>query len=386
MKIQAVRHAVAPLQSDIRNAVIDFSQMTVSVVAVESDVTRNGRALVGYGFNSNGRYAQAGILDARILPRLMAAEAQEYLDEDGRLDPLRAWDIMMKGEKPGGHGDRSVAVGTVDMALWDLAAKIEDKPLYQVLRERFGCRTSGNEVFVYAAGGYYYPAKDRQQLREEMRGYLDMGYDTVKMKIGGASLDEDVKRIDAVLAEVGDASRVAVDANGRFDLEAGLSFLAAIDVYGLKWLEELGDPLDYALNQVFCERAASPIATGENLFSMQDTRNLLRYGGMRADRDILQMDPVLSYGLPEYLRSLAALRQAGWSPSRCVPHGGHQFALHIACAFGLGGNESYPHVFKPFGGFGDNVAISDGRVRIPDNPGVGFELKQDLMAVFTAIP
>jgi len=385
MKITSIRHAVAPLRSEIRNAAIDFSQMTVSVVAVESDTIRDGRPVVGYGFHSNGRYAQPGILDTRIVPRLMAARSEDYTDPTGRLDPLRAWDIVMTGEKPGGHGDRSVAVGTVDMALWDLASKLEEKPLFQLLRERFATGTSGNEVYVYAAGGYYYPGKDIEQLREEMRGYLAMGYDTVKLKIGGAALEEDVRRVDAVVEEVGKTGCVAVDANGRFDLSRGLAYIEALDGYGLKWLEELGDPLDYALNQAFCERAESPIATGENLFSMQDARNLLRYGGMRPDRDFLQMDPVLSYGLPEYLRMLSALKQAGWPQSRCMPHGGHQFALHIACAFGLGGNESYPRVFEPFGGFGDDLAIEHGRIRVPDVPGVGFELKRDLMEVFNRI-
>jgi hypothetical protein len=74
---------------------------------------------------------------------------------------------------------------------------------------------------------------------------------------------------------------------------------------------------------------------------------------LRADRDILQFDPALSYGLVAYLRTLAMLDAHGWSPRRCVPHGGHQFALNIAVGLGLGGNESYPDVFAPFGGFAD---------------------------------
>jgi L-alanine-DL-glutamate epimerase-like enolase superfamily enzyme len=127
------------------------------------------------------------------------------------------------------------------------------------------------------------------------------------------------------------------------------------------------------------------IATGENLFSMQDARNLVRHGGLRPDRDVLQLDPALSYGLVEYLRTLEMLKGQGWSPRRCVPHGGHQFALNIAVGLQLGGNESYPQVFAPFGGFADNCPVVDGRVRLPHIPGIGFEAKNDLWAVMKTL-
>ena len=103
---------------------------------------------------------------------------------------------------------------------------------------------------------------------------------------------------------------------------------------------------------------------------------------MCADRDILQMDPVLSYGLVEYLRMLKVLKQHGWSPRQCIPHGGHQFALNIASGLKLGGNESYPRVFAPFGGFADSTPIERGYVAIPAMPGIGFEDKRELMKVF----
>jgi L-alanine-DL-glutamate epimerase-like enolase superfamily enzyme len=252
---------------------------------------------------------------------------------------------MMANEKPGGHGERSVAVGVLDMALWDLVGKIECKPLCAVLAERYRRCEAEAEVYVYAAGGYYYPGEGTERLQDEMRGYLDLGYDTVKMKIGGAPLQEDVRRIEAVLDLVGDGRHLAVDANGRFDEAAALRYGEALAPYGLKWYEEPGDPLDFELNRTVSEASTTPIATGENLFSHQDARNLIRYGGLRAERDFLQMDPALSYGLVEYLRTIDMIERHGWSRRRCIPHGGHQFALHIAAGLGLGGNESYPGVF-----------------------------------------
>jgi L-alanine-DL-glutamate epimerase-like enolase superfamily enzyme len=382
MQILDIRERTVPIASPIANAYIDFSKMTCSIVAVVTDVVRDGAPVVGYGFNSNGRYGQGALLRERLLPRLAAAEPGELLNDEGtNLDPLRIWAIAMRNEKPGGHGERSVAMGTLDMAVWDAAAKIEGKPLYRLLAERFGDGAPEEKVWVYAAGGYYDPGKGLGALQDEMRGYLDRGYAQVKMKIGGAPLAEDLKRIEAVLAVVGDASRLAVDANGRFDLAAALAYAAALEPYGLLWFEEAGDPLDYALQAELSARYGGSMATGENLFSHQDARNLLRYGGLNPQRDWLQFDCALSYGLVEYLRTLRVLAENGWSNRRVVPHGGHQMSLNIAAGLKLGGNESYPDVFQPFGGFADGCEVADGFVRLPESPGVGFEAKSQLHAL-----
>ncbi|MGI9253257.1 MAG: mandelate racemase/muconate lactonizing enzyme family protein [Thermomicrobiales bacterium] len=386
MRILDVREDVAPISSTIRNAYIDFSKMTVSVVAVITDVIRDGQPVVGYGFNSNGRYAPQGLLRERILPRLREADPEDLLTEAGdTIDPHRCWAIMMTGEKPGGHGERSVAVGTVDMALWDAAAKIAGVPLWRLLADRYRGGVADERVWVYAAGGYYQPGKNLGALQDEMRSYLDMGYADVKMKIGGDSLAEDLRRIEAVLEVVGSGEHLAVDANGRFDLPTALAYGDALAPYGLRWYEEAGDPLDYDLQAELGRRYPLPLATGENLFSMQDARNLLRYGGMRPDRDVLQFDCALSYGLVEYLRTLDAMADLGWSPRRVVPHGGHQMSLNMAAGLGLGGNESYPGIFQPFGGFADDLPVEDGYVGLPQTPGIGFERKPRLMEVFARL-
>jgi D(-)-tartrate dehydratase len=382
MRITAIRDIVAPIKSDIANAWIDFSTMTASVVAVVTDVVVDGRPVVGFGFNSNGRYAPQGLLRERFIPRLLGASPEEIQGEDGLLDPHRAWAAMMKNEKPGGHGERSVAVGVLDMALWDALAKAKGVPLWRLLADRYRGGEADPTAWVYAAGGYYYPGKGVGALQDEMRSYLDRGYSTVKMKVGLVPLDEDVARIEAVLAVLGgDGSRLCVDVNGRFTLEEAIRFGRAVAPYGLRWYEEPVDPLDYLAHAALATTYDGVLATGENLFSHQDARNLIRHGGLRPDRDILQFDPALSYGLVEYLRTLEVLRAHGWSPRRCVPHGGHQFALNIAVGLGLGGNESYPDVFAPFGGFADAVPVQDSRVAMPDVPGIGFEAKTALYAV-----
>ncbi|GAA5071169.1 mandelate racemase/muconate lactonizing enzyme family protein [Roseibacterium beibuensis] len=380
MRIIDIREVTKPIASPIRNAYIDFSKMTASLVAVVTDEFRDGRRVVGYGFNSNGRYGQGGLIRERFRDRVLEADPDSLLDDTGLIDPSKVWAAMMVNEKPGGHGERSVAVGTIDMAVWDAVAKLAEKPLFHMLAESEG-RAPEPRVFVYAAGGYYYPGKDDTQLRAEMRSYLDRGYTVVKMKIGGASIDEDKRRIEAVLDEIGTEAQLAVDANGRFDLETGIAYAKMLRDYPLFWYEEVGDPLDYQLQAALSEFYPGPMATGENLFSHQDARNLLRYGGMRPDRDWLQFDCALSYGLVEYKRTLEVLDQLGWSRRRCIPHGGHQMSLNIAAGLGLGGNESYPDLFQPYGGFPDGVAVEDGHITMPDLPGIGFDGKSDLISV-----
>jgi len=386
LRIVDIRETVVPIKSQIRNAFIDFSQMTVSVLALVTDVLRDGKPVVGFGFNSNGRYAPSGLLRDRFIPRLKAANSRALLNDAGdNFEPARVWDVLMRNEKPGGHGERSVAVGVVDMAVWDAVAKMAGVPLYRLLGDRYRGGVVDAKVFVYAAGGYYYPEKDLTALQNEMSGYLGLGYSVVKIKIGGAPLAEDLRRIEAVLKILKTPDQLAVDANGRFDLDTAIAYAHALAPYKLRWYEEPGDPLDYDLQAKLAPHYAGPMATGENLFSMQDARNLIRYAGLRSDRDVLQFDCALSYGLVEYLRILDMLKEHDWSPMRCIPHGGHQMSLNIAAGLGLGGNESYPGIFQPFGGFADGIPVENSYVRLPDIPGIGFEAKNELFGVMKGL-
>ena len=382
MKITNIIEETKSISSNIKNAYIDFSKMTISVVAVCSNVVKNGKPLIGYGFNSNGRYGQGYLIRERFAPRLLEANTNEILNDEGtNFDPIKMWNVMMKNEKPGGHGERSVAVGTIDMAIWDLISKIEDKPLFQMLAERYGDGVPNRKVFVYAAGGYYWPNQGINGLTDEIKKYLDLGYSVVKKKIGGASLSEDCKRIEAVLKILGPEDQLAVDANGRFDLETAIEYGKALSNYNLFWYEEPGDPLDFELHKELSKHYLYPLATGENLFSVHDARNLIRYAGMRKDKDWLQFDCALSYGLVEYLKIIEMLKENKWDVSRCIPHGGHQMSLAIAAGLGLGGNESYPDLFQPYGGFPDGVRVEKSFVTLPEITGIGFEGKSDLFSV-----
>ena len=386
MKIIEIQEKTVPISSEIQNAYINFKKMDCSVVAIKTDIKKDGKFITGYGFHSNGRYAVSELLTKRFIPRLKESKKEDVLNSEGdNFSPEKIWKILMKNEKPGGHGERSTAVGAIDMAIWDIVSKIENVPLYEYLAKKYGDGTFKNKIFVYAAGGYYYPGKDIQMLQDEMKSYMDLGFTTVKMKIGGASLSDDLKRIESVLKLVGDGKNLCVDANGRFDLKTAIEYGKALEPLNLKWYEEAGDPLDFDLNSELSKNYKNSLATGENLFSMQDSRNLIRYGGMRKNIDWLQFDCSLSYGLVEYLRTLQMLKDNNWSSTRVIPHGGHQISCNIAAGLNLGGNEIYPSLFQPFGGFPDLSTVMDSYVTFPKFIGMGYENKKKLIDLLSKL-
>jgi len=370
--------------SRYRDAGIPSGGLTTSIVAVVTDVVRGGRPIVGYGFASVGRFAQGGLIRERFAPRLLGAP--DLMNPEGtNLDPFRAWSVMMAGEKPGGHGERCVAVGTVDMAVWDAAAKIADLPLHRFLAERAGGPPlAADTVAVYAGGGYYYPADDVSRLSDELRWFLDHGYTRAKIKIGGAALEQDLRRVEAA-AKLIPTSGLAVDAMNAYDARGSREAATALAPHRLWWFEDICDPLDLETHAAVAASYPHPIAAGEALFSRAEARLLDRYGGLRRDRDILLFDPVHCYGIPGYLDIIRCLEERGWPRRAFWPHGGHLFALHLAAALGLGGAEVNPLSFGPFGGLPDGDAPVEGRTAPPQVAGIGFELKPDLSRLFATL-
>jgi D(-)-tartrate dehydratase len=382
MRITAIREVAVPINSTIRNAVFDFSEMTTSVVAVTTDVMREGRLVTGFAFNSTGRYACGAQMRDRLIPRIMKAPPDSLLNPAGdNLDPEKILACMMQREKPGGHTERSVAIGTIEVACWDAVAKIADQPLHAVLAARYNNGHVPEKVPCYVGGGWYAPGKGIRELQDEIRMRIDEGYTTMKIKVGGMSIPEDVKRVEAGIAVVGASDRLAVDANAGFNRARALQYAQALKPFKLRWFEEPTDPLDYALLEDVASIYDSPIGTGENLFSTQDIENLVRFGGMRPDRDIIQIDVPQSYGIVQFSRTLDMLKRHKWQRHSIFPHGGNQMTLAIVGGFGLGGCEAYPDVFGVFAGFADGAKVENGYLKLSDRPGIGFEAQNQLYAV-----
>jgi L-alanine-DL-glutamate epimerase-like enolase superfamily enzyme len=351
-----------------------------------TDVLREGRPVVGYAFNSTGRYACGAQMRDRFIPRILKMAPEALLDATGaNFDPEKILAAMMRREKPGGHTERSVAIGTIEVACWDAVAKIAGKPLHRVLAERYNGGRIIDKVPCYVGGGWYEPGKGIPQLQDEIRDKLDQGYEVMKIKVGGAPIAEDIARVEAALKIVQSSRHLAVDANAGFNRERALAYGKALAPYHLKWFEEPTDPAGFALLNEFIEVYGAAVGTGENLFSTQDVENLVAFGGLRAGIDYIQTDVPQSYGIVQFSRTLAMLAQRGWSRSSIFPHGGNQMTLQLVGGFGLGGCEAYPGVFGMFAGFADDAVVENGWLKLPQRPGIGFEAQNQLYAVMKSL-
>jgi len=375
MRIVDIRETSVRINSTLANSSIDFSEMTTSVVAVITDVKRDGKPVVGFAFNSTGRYACGAQMRARFIPRILKAPPQSLLDAAGdNFAPEKILGVMLQNEKSGGHSERSVGIGTIEVAVWDAVAKIAEKPLHRVLAERYNSGKIAQKVFCYVGGGWYAPGKTTKDLQDEMKGHLDSGYTMVKMKVGGMPLNDDLTRVEAVKSILPDGGKLAVDANSKFFRDDALAYARGLKPFGLRWFEEPCDPLDFALLAEIASVYDAPLSTGENLFSTQDVENLVRFGGLKPQRnDVIQIDPPQAYGIVQYARTLDMLARHRWPRTLMFPHGGNQMSLAIAGGFGLGGAESYPGVFGDFGGFADDAKLESGYLKLSDRPGIGFE-------------
>ena len=384
MKIISVEERTIPLGSDTANAAISFQNMTASAVVVEIETGR-GR-FKGLGFSSYGRYSHGGLLRERFIPRLINITSGIRGETSIQL-LANVWDILMTNEKEGGHGERSGAVGVLETALWDAVAKSEDLPLWALLERDVGHSGDNGlpagKTAIYASGGHYRSgSSDATEVAEEAKQSLGAGYGWFKLKVGGATQAIDIARLEAAVEAAESSSLIAVDANCAYGGETGATQLNEIDQIGLRWIEEPVDPLDYLALSGCSQSLKTPIATGENIFSQADSRNLLHYGGLRPGIDKLQMDFVLAYGLTEYLRMIADAETLGWSRRDFVPHAGHQVALHAAAGIGLGGHETAAVSGGPFSRVSDDTVVQDGIASLSDTPGTGIENKPELFKLF----
>ncbi len=386
MKICDIREKAVKLDVSLRNAAFSLDEMTTSIVAVITDVIREGAPVIGYGFNSTGRYACGAQMRDRFIPRLLKQPPDSLIDQErGNFDPGAAIKAMMTGEKPGGDMERSVGIGTIEVAIWDAMAKIAEKPLHQFIAEWYGLGPATGSMFCYVGGGWYQPGKTVDDLKDEMRAHLDNGYTLVKTKVGGASLREDIERIEAILSIVDDSGSLAVDANCGLTPEQSLSYAAALKPFNLRWFEEPVHPVKFEALANFVGQYENPVATGENLFTIEDQENLLCFGGMRSGSDIVQIDIPQSYGIDQCHRSLTMLERYGWTAESVVPHGGNQMSLAVARGFGMAMCEAYPNVFGVFSGYADDSRVEDGYLITPDRPGIGFEGQTKLFSLFASL-
>ena len=360
MKIVDLRERTVSIAAPMRNAAIAFGEMTASAVAMVSDT-----GITGYAFDSIGRYGKGALLRERFFPRVLGKSFDEL------IDPPAVARAAMANEKSGGHGERPGAVALLEAAAWDLRAKGQGVPLWRCLADYYRTKGSGT-IAAYASCGHF---RTDDVLTDEVRRAVDAGYRCVKIKVAG-DVDADLKRLERASAALPAGTQWAVDANGAAVSEG---WFDAMSPFKLAWIEEPAPPLDFERLAALAS-LGQPIATGENLFSFDDARNLVRYGGLQRERDFIQVDPLLAYGVDEYVRILKL-----WPRKQVMPHAGHLFNAHCVAAFGLGMAEAAPDASLVYGGYWDGVRVEAGSVKIPDVPGAGFEAKANLFAVLETL-
>lgn len=304
----------------------------------------------------------------------------EYLDTfrglllgENPLETERLWRKMWVPKLVGRRGLSTRFISLIDIALWDLKSKLAGLPLSALLG---GCRTT---VPCYIAGGYYAPGKGLPELSEEMRSYVARGVKTVKMKVGGAPLLEDARRVRAVREAIGEEINLMLDANCAYTANDAIRFVELVREYRPYCLEEPVPPDDYEGMRRIAAFAPFPIAAGENEFTKYGFRDLIERGGI----GIANPDACICGGITEFMK-VAAFAQAHHLD--ISPHGPQEIHVHLLGAIPNALMlEYYPPEFDEVRSkvFCDPLALNpDGTVTVPTRPGTCTELLLQELAPF----
>ncbi|MDQ1279908.1 MAG: Mandelate racemase/muconate lactonizing enzyme family protein [Thermoproteota archaeon] len=301
-------------------------------------------------------------------------------------DPLaveRIWQKLYMGDyrKPVAKGDWITTISHVDMAIWDIVGKASKQPTYKLLGGY------ADRVPIYAAGGYYFEGKSEQDLADELKGFVEQGYDAVKMKVGawrfGVSMETDVKRVKAAREAIGSNIKLMVDANNAWTAKEAIKFIKTVERYELYWFEEPVEPDDFEGSAEVKAATSILVASGENEATRWGSRDLIESRAV----DVIQVDPGICGGFTE-IRKISAMASAHhiWF----APHGGHILgATAVAAAPNGLIVESYPtSKWRPESPIDPNHpeiklleesnTIKKGWITLSQKPGLGYYLNEDV--------
>lgn len=347
-----------PRTKPITNGLYTYTHSGLNVISVETD-----EGVTGIGLGS-------GIQDAPEVGKAILDHIKQVVIGRDPLDNERHWHEMWRPKLVGRRGITTRVIGGLDIALWDLKAKVAGLPLYKLLGG------FSNHVPAYIAGGYYEEGKGLKELAQEMEQNLEIGAKAVKMKVGAVPINEDVERVRVVREAVGPDIKVMVDANNAYRHYEAIEFARKVEKYDVFWFEEPVEPDDY-IGQAEITRATSvPIAAGENEYTRYGFRDMINHRAV----DILQPDALVLGGATEFMK-VAALAQA--NDLDIAPHGAQEIHIHLVCAIPNGLIlEYYRDSVDPMHGriYKDTIRIKDGEVYAPDRPGLGIELNREALA------
>lgn len=369
-KITAVESCTVriPLDNATTFATRKVLARELTLVAVEADDGHRG-----IGFTYGGNRAGGIVTEAvrTLLGPMLVGE-----------DPFRIeglWqDMYQEALLQGRTGSVMRGLSALDIALWDRNARAAGLPLYKLL----GAHVT-DSVRGYASGGYYLDGKTPAMLGAEMKGYVDLGYQAVKMKVGLLGLAQEEARIAAVRDAIGGEVALMLDCSNCWtDISTALRFTRMFEAYDPYFIEEPFSPDDLENHARLAARTDIAIATGEIEAGRWRFKEMLDKGAAT----ILQHDAICCGGITEW-RRISAMA-AGYGVSVC-PHAYHEMHLHLAAS---APNALFVEVFTDdqivnFRRLLDTQpAVEGGRVQLPATPGLGYDYLEDVVAEYAVDP
>ena len=342
----------------IRNGRYVYPNSGLDVIKVETDEGITGIGLSG------------GVQEAEEIGRSILGHLKQYVIGQDPFDTERVWDDMWQPKLVGRRGITTRVISGIDIALWDIKGKVANRPVHKLLGG------FADKVPVYIAGGYYEEGKGLEDLATEMETAVSMGAKAIKMKIGGAPINEDVERVRVVRDAVGPEVKLMVDANCAYRYYEAIEIARKMEKYDIFWFEEPVNPDDYKGHKLVSRATTIPIATGENEYTRYGFRDLIEERGAA----IIQPDALIMGGVSEFMK-VAALAQAHDLP--VAPHGKQEVHIQLVAAVPNGLTlEYYSGSTDPMWDkmFEETLQLEDGFVRPPDRPGMGIELNEEALA------
>ena len=351
-----------PRSKPITNGLYTYTHNLLSIVVIETDDPN----ITGIGISGN----------LEVTPQVGKHMCDHFKKVLINLDPLdneKIWREMWRPKLVGRRGISTRIISGIDIALWDIKAKIANMPLYKLL----GGFT--NKVDAYIAGGYYEEGKGLDELSEEMRENVSLGAKAVKIKVGALSINEDIERVKICMEAIGPDIKLMVDANNAYRHYEAIEFARKAEKYDLFWFEEPVEPDDYIGQREITRSTSIPIAAGENEYTRYGFRDMINHRAV----DILQPDALIMGGVTEFMK-VVALAQA--NDLDIAPHGAQEIHIHLVTAISNGIIlEYYRDTVNPMYGkiWENELEIKNGQVYAPDRPGIGLVPKWDTLEPYS---
>lgn len=346
-----------PLRRPVRLSRQSFRAREFNVVRVETDA-----GLSGAGYARGGKLVDAAI-EHELRPLLLGSDADAIEQH---------WETVYERTALVGRGGAVLrALSALDIALWDIRAKAVGQPLARLLG------AADLTVPAYVSGGYYRDGQTFDDVAAEMARYVENGFNAVKIRIGGLPWREDLARVRAVRAAIGDGVELAVDANQGYRTSAeAIRIGRGLEQLGVRWFEEPLRPEDAPAMAHVAEVLDVPIATGETESTRWAFRDLVAHGAA----DILQPDVTVVGGVSEWLK-VAALASAAGLP--IAPHYFPEVHAHLVAATPAATTIEW---FTPDADIisfdallKEPLRTRGGTVTVPETPGVGLSLRDDAL-------